>query len=383
MVALLEFQAKAMLRRAGIAVPSGTLVRRGEDVTVDPGDGAWVCKAQVPAKNRAASGGIRFADDAGSAAREVSALLSADIAGHRPTAVLVEQRLPIAAEWFVSVIVDPWGSGMVLEVSEAGGSGVEDRLSRGGQASLSFSPSAPPGEASIRPLVGPRASDSARSRIARLCADLCRVAVERDLLLLEVNPLAITSDGAAVVVDAHVTVDDAAEFRQEWVDSLNADLDLVHGGRAWRRRHGGDFKVIDEQGQVAILNTGAGAAMLVMDELSRRGIRPYNFSDIRAGTPYLRQQRFAAAADLICSGSDIGAVIINIHAGITDLRTLREDLERMIDRFHAAGLPTVLRLQGPYSAETNAALATMRGLAVEPRLEFAVDRACGWLGGFA
>jgi succinyl-CoA synthetase beta subunit len=186
-----------------------------------------------------------------------------------------------------------------------------------------------------------------------------------------------------VVVDAHVTVDDAAEFRQEWVDSLNADLDLVHGGRAWRRRHGGDFKVIDEQGQVAILNTGAGAAMLVMDELSRRGIRPYNFSDIRAGTPYLRQQRFAAAADLICSGSDIGAVIINIHAGITDLRTLREDLERMIDRFHAAGLPTVLRLQGPYSAETNAALATMRGVAVEPRLEFAVDRACGWLGGFA
>ena len=383
MVALLEFQAKEMLRRAGIPVPSGTLVRRAGDVTLDPGDGAWVCKAQVPVKNRAASGGIRFAADAQSAAREVSSLLSADIGGHRPMAVLVEQRLPIAQEWFVSVIVDPWGSGLVLEVSDAGGSGVEDRLSRDRRASLSFPPSAPPSATSVLRILGGSVSGTAVSAIARLCADLCRIAVERDLLLLEVNPLAVTSDGAAVVVDAHVTVDDAAEFRQEWVDPLNTDLDLMHAGRAWRRRHGGDFKVIDERGQVAILNTGAGAAMLVMDELSRRGIRTYNFSDIRAGTPHLRRERFAAAADLICSGSDIGAVIINIHAGITDLRTLREDLEHMISRFDAAGLPTVVRLQGPYSAETNTALATMRGVVVEPRLEFAIDKACGLLGGSA
>jgi succinyl-CoA synthetase beta subunit len=381
MVALLEFQAKEMLRQAGIPVPGGTLVRHAGDVTLGPGDGAWVCKAQVPATNRAASGGIRFAADAQSAARETTALLSADIGGHRPAAVLIEQRVPIAQEWFLSVIVDPWGSGLVLEVSDAGGSGVEDRLSRGWRASLSFPPSAPPGETSILPILGNRAPDSARSRIARLCADLCRVAVERDLLLLEVNPLAITSDGTVVVVDAHVTVDDAAEFRQAWVDSLNTDLDLVHGGRAWRRRHGGDFKVIDERGQVAILNTGAGAGMLVMDELSRRGIRPYNFSDIRAGTPRLRRERFAAAAGLICSGSDVGAVIINIHAGITDLRTLREDLEHMISRFDTAGLPTVVRLQGPFSAETNTALAALPGVVAEPRLEVAIDKACGLLGG--
>ncbi|MEU7768697.1 ATP-grasp domain-containing protein [Nocardia sp. NPDC049190] len=377
MVSLLEFQAKDMLRVAGIPVPDGTLVRTADDPALGRRMGG-VCKAQVAAKNRAASGGIRFADDAASVVAEVAALLSADIAGHRAAAVLVENRLPIAQEWFVSIITDPWGSGLVLQVSDAGGSGVEDRLSGGARHELSFTPSAPPSADSIMVTFGWSGPDV--EQIARLCADLCRVALARDLLLLEVNPLAITREGAAVVVDAHVTVDDAAEFRQEWVNSLNGDLDLVHVGRAWRRRYGGDFKVVDAEGQAAILNTGAGAGMLVMDELARRGIHAYNFSDIRAGSPHLRRERFDAAADLICSGNEVGVVIVNIHAGITDLRTLREDLEHVIGRFGAADLPTVVRLQGPYSEGTGAALAGLPGVVIEPRLEYAIDKICELLG---
>jgi succinyl-CoA synthetase beta subunit len=373
MVSLLEFQAKEMLRGAGIPVPDGVLLRSTDAAAPQPGAGGWVCKAQVAAKNRAASGGIRFADDPASVVAEVGALLSAEIAGRKPIAVLVEDRLSIAAEWFVSILTDPWGSGLMLQVSDAGGSGVEDRLSGGARRELSFAPSAPPTAAAILAAFG--WSRPQEEQIARLCAALCRVALERDLLLLEVNPLVITHSGEAVVVDAHVTVDDAAEFRQQWLTSFDADLDRVHGGRAWRRRYGGDFKVIDERGRVAILNTGAGAGMLVMDELARHGIPAYNFSDIRAGTPHLRRERLDAAADLICAGSDVDAVLVNIHAGITDLRTVRADLDHVIRRFGAVGLPTVVRLQGAYSEETGAALGALPLVTVEPQLDRALAHA--------
>lgn len=383
MVALLEFQSKELLRESGIRLPESVLARSAEEVLPPVGGADWVCKAQVPAKNRAAAGGIRFASGDGSVRDEVVDLLSSEIGGHAPIAVLIEERVSIASEWFVSIIVDPWGSGMVLQVSDAGGSGIERRLSAGDDvsASMSFSPSNLPDEQTILAAFDWRTNDQTRRRIAALCAVLCRIAVERDLLLLEINPLAITVDGDAVVLDAHVTTDDSAEFRQPWVTGFGPDLDLVHFGRAWRRRYGGDFKVIDPAGRVAVLNTGAGAGMLVMDELARNGVSAYDFSDIRSGTPKRRRERFDAAAGLICEGRDVAVVLVNIHAGITDLRTVREDLTLLIDRFGEAGLPTVLRLQGPYSVETSEALEGLPGVVVEPALEAAIAKACELAGG--
>lgn len=373
MVALLEFQAKNLLRDAGVGVPEGILVRPG-DAAPDLGDdGNWVCKAQVATKDRAASGGIRFADGSSEAREHVLALLTGDVDGHQAVAVLVEEKVPIAQEWFVSVITDPWGSGMVLQVSDAGGSGVEDRLISGGSHHVSFAPTTPPSASDLLTALGWTAADPVHGRIADLCAALCRIAAERDLLLLEINPLAVTAEGQVVIVDAHVTVDDSAEFRQGWLTDLDADLDQVHRGRAWRRRYGGDFKVVDPEGTVALLNTGAGAGMLVMDELDRRGVRAFNFSDIRAGTLSQRHERFDAAADLICGGEHVRVVLINIHAGITDLRTLGDDLAHLARRFAAASLPTVVRLQGPHAPEVSAALGSLPLVEVESRLDAAIE----------
>lgn len=372
MVALLEFQAKNLLRDAGVGVPVGLLVRYGDEA-FDLGGGDWVCKAQVATKNRAAWGGIRFADDSVQAREHVLALLAGDVDGHRAVAVLVEEKVPIVEEWFVSVITDPWGSGMILQVSDAGGSGVENRLTSGDSHHVSFAPTAQPTASKLLVALGWSDGDPVRRRIADLCADLCRIAIERDLLLLEINPLAVTVDGQIVIVDAHVTVDDAAEFRQGWLTGLDADLDQVHRGRAWRRRYGGDFKVVDPDGTVALLNTGAGAGMLVMDELDRHGVRAFDFSDIRAGTLGQRQERFDAAADLICAGEHVRVVLINIHAGITDLRTLRHDLARLIGRFAAASLPTVVRLQGPHAREVSAGLSSLPLVEVESRLDAAIE----------
>lgn len=325
-------------------------------------------KAQVPAKNRAAVGGVVAAAAGDDAKRAITDLLGRRIHGHRVRCVLVEERLEVAAEWFLCVLVDPWGHGLTVRCTDRGGSGVEDRLAAGSGWTHSFAPSAPPSADQLAARWG-----AVPEGIRTLALRLCKLAIERDLLLLEINPLGVTTDGDLAVLDAHVTVDDAAEFRQPWLASMRAELDEVHPARAWSRRYGGDFTVIDAEGTVALLNTGAGAGMLLIDELARRGVRSYDFSDIRAGTPTNRVERFTAAVDLICAGSRVDTVLVCIHAGITDLRTLTHDLLDCVERLVASGRRVIVRLQGPHSPDASAAFAGRPGVRVEPDLARAVD----------
>lgn len=373
MVALLEHQAKALLAAAGLRVPRGEVVRDPHRLAAGfAAEARLAVKAQVPAKNRTSAGGVilaRTRDHAESAARR---LLAGRIHGHRVHSVLIEEALEIAAEWYLCVLVDPWAGGLTVRYSDQGGTGIEDRLADGAAVAYSFLPSGVPDGETLAAAWG-WAADPLRRHVAELAGRVCRLAVENDLLLLEINPLGVTAAGELVVLDAHASVDDAAEFRQPWLAALGEELNMVHPGRAWRRRHGGDFTVTDPAGTVALFSTGAGAGMLLMDELHARGIRAYNFSDIRAGTPAKRPERFRAAVDLILRGDAVGTVLICIHAGIADLREVGADLVESVDALRAAGRNIVMRLQGPYAAEVSGTFQGRAGVIVEPDLRRAVD----------
>jgi succinyl-CoA synthetase beta subunit len=377
-VALIEHQAKALLATSGLPVPRGWVVRDpgglGAVIADIPAAARLAVKAQVPAKNRAAVGGVVLVDTRDEAESAARRLLGGRIHGHRVNSVLIEEAVETAAEWFLCVLADPWGGGLTVQCSDQGGSGVEGRLAAGAGAgaSHSFPPGAVPDGGSLARAWG-WADDPLRRRVAELAGRLCRLAVDNDLLLLEINPLGVTPDGDLVVLDAHISVDDAAEFRLPWFAALEDELDMVHPGRAWRRRYGGDFAVTDGDGTVALLNTGAGAGMLLMDEFGARGITTYNFSDIRAGTPAGRPERFRAAVDLILQGHAVDTVLICIHAGITDLREVSTDLVESVETLGSAGRNVVVRLQGPHSAEASADFAGRPRVVVEPDLRRAVD----------
>ncbi|GAA5190239.1 ADP-forming succinate--CoA ligase subunit beta [Rugosimonospora acidiphila] len=376
MVALLEHQAKDLLAAGGLAVPPGRLIRPGDDIDAACAglgrSGRLAVKAQVPAKNRAAAGGVVVVDGPARAAEAARALFDRDIHGHPVGCVLVERAVDATAEWFAGVLVDPWGRGLTVRCSDQGGTGVEQRLADGGH-SASFGPDAVPTAAELARAWGWDGDDPVRERVAALASRLCRLAVDNDLLLLEVNPLAVGVDAALTVLDAHITVDDSAEFRQPWLADLEPELERVHPARAWRRQYGADFAVTDREATVALLNTGAGAGMLLTDELGSRGIRTYNFSDIRAGTPDRRRERFRAAVDLILRGHAVDTVLICVHAGITDLREVSVDLVESVETLGSAGRNVVVRLEGPYSAEASAALAGRHRVVVQPDLRMAVD----------
>lgn len=378
MVALIEHQAKALLATSGLPVPRGWVVRDPSRLAAAIADvptaARLAVKAQVPAKNRSAVGGVVLVDTRDEAELATRRLLGSRIYGHRVNSVLIEEALETAAEWFLCVLVDPWGGGLTIQCSDQGGSGVEGRLAAGASAGAthSFLPSTVPDGDTLARAWG-WVDDPLRRRVADLAGHLCRLTVENDLLLLEINPLGVTPDGDLVVLDVHVSVDDAAEFRQPWFADLEDELDVVHPGRAWRRRYGGDFAVTDGDGTVALLNTGAGAGMLLMDEFDSRGITTYNFSDIRAGTPAGRPERFRAAVDLILQGHAVDTVLICIHAGITDLREVSTDLVESVETLSSAGRNIVVRLQGPHSTEASADFLGRPRVVVEPDLRRAVD----------
>lgn len=386
MVVLLEHQGKNLLAAAGLPVPAGVVVRAPATAGEHGGPpateieralrglpaGRLAVKAQVPVKERAAAGGVVLAADHAAAAAAAARMLGGRVRRYPVRSVLVEEAADTAAEWFASVMIDPWQRGLVVQCSDQGGSGVEDRLSASA-FSYQFSPGVPPDAGTLARAWG--WDDPVRRRVAGFAAALGRLAVQRDLLLLEVNPLAVTKAGQVLALDVHVTADDDAEFRQPWLTELAADLDQVHPARAWRRRYGGDFTVTDRTATVALLNTGAGAGMLLTDELWARGVSAYDFSDIRAGTPDRRADRFAAAVDLILAGDRVDTVLVCIHAGITDLREVGGVLAGSVDTLRAAGRSVVLRLEGPHAEEASAALEGRPGLVVEPDLRRAVEAA--------
>jgi succinyl-CoA synthetase beta subunit len=372
MVALLEYQSKSLLSGAGLPVPAGTVVRSTADLgALDLTGARYAVKAQVPAKERATAGGVRIVDGAEAAREAARGLLAVTIGGHAVSSVLVEQAVDIAAEWFVCVMIDPWGPGLTVQCSAEGGTGVEARLAAGGGVAFAFGPADVPDGTVLAAAWG--WSDPLRVRIADFAARLCRLALRFDLLLLEVNPLAVDSAGNLVVLDAHITADDSAEYRQAWLTDLDTDLDVAHPARAWRRRYGGDFAVTDPAGTVALLNTGAGAGMLLTDELRSLGARTFNFSDIRAGTPADREERFGAAIDLILSGERVDTVLICIHAGITDLREIGDLLVRSVERLNAARRQVVVRLEGPHSLEASRPLSGRPDVVVQSDLRRAVE----------
>lgn len=368
MLVLLEHQAKALLATAGLTIPRGILLGPDDDVgTVRErvGPPPWMVKAQVIGQRREEWGGVVRADSE-KELRLVRAALF-DRRDQRFERVLVEEHRPLASEWFCAVALDSGAAALRLIVSVEGGGGIDGALAAGHFASLLFDPAAPPDEARLRVDLGP-----VDHRLAGVAAQLCRSAVELDCVLIEANPLGIDGRGELVVLDAHLTVDDPAEFRQPWVGAFADEVARLDADVAWRRRWDGDFFVLDEEGDVALINTGAGSGLFLVDELTRRGLRPLDFSDVRMAGIIRQPERMAAVVDRIRSSRSARTVLVNIHAGIGDpletvhlLRTAAQDLR-------AAGRTVVVRLAGRNADRAGAMLAA-DGFTVRASLRQALD----------
>ena len=379
---LLEYQAKRLFAEAGIPVPDGTTAdtpEQAESVAHELG-GPLMIKAHVRAGGRGKAGGVLRAASPAQARQAAAQLLGSPLAGLPVRRVLVERALDIERELYLAVTVDYELGRAVVLVGSHGGVEAETQAERAGSLA----------RAGINPLVG--LPDYLGRDLLRwagldpqllpspwpLARALYRLFVERDALLAEINPLALTPAGRLVAVDARLSVDDAALRRQPELARLaeeNPDESLEE---RIKREYDFDLVVVDPEGDVGLISTGAGGTMMTVDLIQRTGGRPFNFADVRTGRLLGDPTRLIVVLRELAARPSVRAVLVSVFGAITDLEEFARTLCQALDAVPLA-VPIQVRVQG-YKAEEAKAILRECGLPCYDGLETAVEATVASVG---
>lgn len=362
---LREFQAKRVFAGQGIAVPAGATASTPAEVREAAAGlgGPVVLKPQLGIKKRGKRGIIRFCDDPATAEGEAERLFAMTVEGERIRTILVETKAAIAEELYVAVTVDHGRRVPTIVVSEHGGVDIEETSRRD------------PGKVVRRPvdiLTGPTSKDLAAianlvgDDVAQLTATLYDLFRAFDAEMVEINPLVRSTAGGLVAVDAVLNVNDAALFRQPAMESLREEI--AGGDPIADEASAHKWTYIDLPGEIALLSSGAGLTMTILDLLRHAGGSAANFLD----TAQIDEVGIYEAFGLLVKAKDARAMLINIFAGLNRCDKLAEGIVRYLTD-HPYDRPVVVRMVGNGEEEGHRVL---REFGLEPyrSLEEAVDR---------
>ncbi|MEU7033252.1 ADP-forming succinate--CoA ligase subunit beta [Streptomyces sp. NPDC046237] len=349
---LYEHQAREVFKGYGIAVPDAAVVdhpreaRRAAELL----GGRVVVKAQVKTGGRGKAGGVKLAADPAAAEITARQILGMDIKGHTVRRVMIAQPVDIQDEFYVSFVLDRAAGAFLAIASAEGGMDIEEVAATRPEAVARIP--VDPAEG----VTDTKAAEIATAaglppETADVLARLWQVLVREDALLVEVNPLVRTTDGAILALDGKVTVDDNSRFRQSrWGDASEVRDTEAEPLEAAAAAKGLTYVKLD--GEVGIIGNGAGLVMSTLDVVAGRGARPANFLDIGGGAS---AQVMADGLDVILSDPDVKAVLVNVFGGITACDAVAEGIVRALDSVHLTQ-PLVVRLDGNNAARGRAIL---------------------------
>ncbi|MFM7521958.1 MAG: ADP-forming succinate--CoA ligase subunit beta [Planctomycetota bacterium] len=365
-----EYQAKDLLRAAGVPVLAGRVARTADEAAAAfAALGTPVCavKAQIHAgglgKGQVTGStqrGVELARSADDAARIARGLLGKSLvtvqtgpAGQTVRQVFVESGCRIARELYCAVLVDRRVGSPVLIASTAGGVDIEEVAAKTPEAILSEPFDADRGLAGYqaRLLAAKLGLPTASWRAAeQFFGSLTRAFVRLDASLLEINPLVLTEDGALVALDAKMTFDDNALFRHKDVVALR---DEAEEEPAEIRAAAAGLSYVKLDGTIGCLVNGAGLAMSTMDLVKLHGGAPANFLDVGGGADV---KAVTEAFRIILSDPAVKAVLVNIFGGIMRCTTIATAL---VEASKTVGftVPLVVRLEGTEVEEGRRILA--------------------------
>jgi succinyl-CoA synthetase beta subunit len=379
---LFEHDAKALLGTFGVSTPEGCWVDAAGHVEGKLPSGLLIVKAQVAGGGRGKAGGICRAADAAQAL-DIAALLQAGpLGGLAVAGCRVEQALDGAREVYLSLTLDAANAQVQVLASDAGGVDIESA----DPASLVRETAAldAPSIAAATRRAAQRLSPGNRDAVVEAGERLAAAFVALDAQMIEINPLFVmppqpraqrVEGGDAprwVAADAKLITDDNALYRQPALAALveRAAGRYPEAARKWR--HGCDYVVVDTAGEIALLTTGAGLSMMLIDELRAQDLRPYNFLDVRTGGLRGDPQRLIDVLGWMSEGAQVRVLLVNIFAGITHLGEFSRLLVQALDAVPEFRVPVVARLAGPGFDEAVEVLGA-RGVKVEADLTRAID----------
>ncbi|MBI3513090.1 MAG: hypothetical protein HY060_03360 [Proteobacteria bacterium] len=352
---LLEHDAKVLAALFDIPAPPGALF--GEALPPGP----WVVKGQVAAGGRGKAGAIRKAADVAELEGHARAIAAMSVRGQPVRAVRIEQNVGPTHEAYVALLLEPASGAVRVLMSGSGGVDVEH------QAGL---------RAELAPLDAlddavRRAGDGLPPALTGAGLRLARMFRACEALLIEINPLFIRADGSWLAGDMKLITDDNALYRQPALRALVERAGAAYPEVRLKLDHGFDYVVVDPEGDIGLLTTGAGLSMMLIDELRARGLKPYNFLDVRTGGMRGDPTRLIRVLEWIAAGPNIRVVLVNIFAGITHLGEFARLLLQARAAVPQLTVPFVVRLVGTAFEEAEQILGAA-GIAVTTELEQAV-----------
>jgi len=316
---VLEFEAKALLRDAGLPVPPGEIVTT-PDVVLNI-TAPVVLKVQIPIGGRMKAGGVRFANTPDEAAQAVHDLIGAEIRGFTVDTLLVESKLDIAAEIFLAATYDAAERSPVLIATTAGGIDVES-ADAGRIVRRHFSVREPVSDYVGREIAAELGfGGKALAGLAGIINQVARSMIVWDALLLELNPVVLDSNGKWWVADAHLELDDDAAFRQgELLKRLPYSIEVSERKSDFERKaeaidsadhRGVAGRLIPLGGTLGLLIGGGGASLTVLDAVLDAGLTPANYCEI-GGNPSVWKIKELTKLILSQPGVDRLAVVMNV-----------------------------------------------------------------------
>ena len=363
-----EYQAKALLREFGVAVPKGDVADtpvQAKEIAQRLG-GKVVVKAQIHAGGRGKGGGIKLADDpagAEAAAKQILGMMlktpQTPPEGIKVRKVLVEEASAIERELYLSMTLDRGRSTHVVMASQSGGMDIEEVAATTPEKIFRewTHPAIGLTDFQARRLAFGLglAGDQFKQGVALIKA-LFALYLAKDCSLVEINPLVVTKDGRVFALDAKLNFDDNALFRHKEVVELR-DIHEEDPLDVEASKHQLNYIKLD--GNVGCMVNGAGLAMATMDIVKLAGGEPANFLDVGGGAS---PEQIESAFRIISSDPSVKAVFINVFGGILRVDRLAEGVIAAVKKLGLT-LPVVLRAEGT-NVEVGKKMLAESGLAL-------------------
>lgn len=347
-----EYQAKALLAKYNIPVPQNAVIssiNELDSALKKMGGNKWVVKAQVHAGGRGKAGGVKLVSSQDEARKLASTLLGkrlvtfqTDARGQPVNQVLIEQPSNIARELYLGAVIDRSLGRVVIMASTEGGMEIEKIAAETPEKIL---------KTVVHPLSGLQPYQARVlgfglglegeqiKAFTTILQGLWRLFKERDVSLIEVNPLVVTKEGQLICLDAKINIDDSAIYRQDEVAKLR---DETQEDPREVRAKKWDLNYVALDGNIGCMVNGAGLAMATMDLIKLHGGEPANFLDV-GGTA--TKERVAEAFKIILSDENVKGVLVNIFGGIVRCDMIAEGIVGAVAEVGIT-IPVVVRLEG-------------------------------------
>ncbi len=358
---LFEYQAKDLFKKNGIPVPSSKLAQNAEEAEkIAAGlNIPLVLKSQVLVGGRGKAGGIKFADNSSQANELAKQLLKLEIKGEPVNSILLEEKLAIKSEFYISVVMDRSAKKPLIMASTQGGMDIEQVARETPEKLIKYHVDPleeflPYQAREIAIKMG--VPNPLISKVGGFIWKLFTVFQKYDATIAEINPLVLTPEGL-VAADAKFEVDDDALYRQKELASLAGD-------------EKDEFAYVKLDGDIAVIGNGAGLTLSGMDMLKLYGGKPATFLDIGGGAS---QQNIARALNLVISNPQVKVVFLNVLGGITRADDVANGVVNVLKESER-DVPLVIRLTGTNEGEGQRIL-TDADVSFETSMEAAAQKA--------